>query len=131
MYLVFVGNCVVEWEQWFNGVLYQYISVQGGGINVMVLVICVCVEEMFYLLVCECMMCFVSEGVMLLEIKFGYGLELVIEEKLLCVVVKFVVENVIDISFMLLVVYVMLVEYCDDLDGYIILVCEMMILQFW
>ncbi len=39
-----------------------------------------------------------SEGVTLLEIKSGYGLELATEEKLLRVAAKLAAENAIDIS---------------------------------
>lgn len=79
-HLVFAGNRAAEWEQRLNGASYQHISAQGGGINATVSATRACAEEPLYLLARERMMRLASEGVTLLEIKSGYGLELATEE---------------------------------------------------
>lgn len=130
-HLVFAGNRAGEWEQRLNGASYQHISAQGGGINATVSATRACTEETLYLLARERMMRLVNEGVTLLEIKSGYGLELATEEKLLRVAAKLAAENAIDISPTLLAAHATPAEYRDDPDGYIALVCETMIPQLW
>ncbi|EHM6706131.1 imidazolonepropionase, partial [Salmonella enterica] len=130
-HLVFAGNRAAEWEQRLNGASYQHISAQGGGINATVSATRACAEEPLYLLARERMMRLASEGVTLLEIKSGYGLELATEEKLLRVAAKLAAENAIDISPTLLAAHATPAEYRDDPDGYITLVCETMIPQLW
>ncbi len=130
-HLVFAGNRAAEWEQRLNGASYQHISAQGGGINATVSATRACAEETLYLLARERMMRLASEGVTLLEIKSGYGLELATEEKLLRVAAKLAAENAIDISPTLLAAHATPAEYRDDPDGYITLVCETMIPQLW
>lgn len=55
-HLIFAGNRADEWEQRLNGVSYQHISAQGGGINATVSATRACPEETLYLLARERMM---------------------------------------------------------------------------
>lgn len=130
-HLVFAGSRAGEWEQRLNGVSYQHISAQGGGINATVSATRACAEDTLYLLAHERMMRLINEGVTLLEIKSGYGLELATEEKMLRVAAKLAAENAIDISSTLLAAHATPVEYHGDPDGYIALVCETIIPQLW
>lgn len=77
----------------------------------------------------ERIMRLINEGVTLLDIKSGYGLELAIEEKLLFVAAKLAAENAIDINTTPLTAYATPAEYRGNPDGYIVLVCKTIIFR--
>ena len=130
-HLVFGGNRAGEWEQRLNGVSYQQISAQGGGINATVSVTRRASAEQLFRVAQARMAQLKNEGVTLLEIKSGYGLDLATEEKILRVVSALAAENIIEISPTLLAAHATPVEYRDDPDGYITLVCETILPQLW
>ena len=130
-HLVFGGNRAGEWEQRLNGVSYQQISAQGGGINATVSVTRRASAEQPFRVAQARMAQLKNEGVTLLEIKPGHGLDLATEEKILRVVSALAAENIIEISPTLLAAHATPVEYRDDPDGYITLVCETILPQLW
>ena len=130
-HLVFGGNRAGEWEQRLNGVSYQQISAQGGGINATVSVTRSASDEQLLQLAQGRMERLIKEGVTLLEIKSGYGLDLTAEEKILRVVAALVAENIVEISPTLLAAHATPAEFRDDPDGYITLVCETILPQLW
>lgn len=130
-HLVFGGNRAGEWEQRLNGVSYQQISAQGGGINATVSATRSATEEQLLQVAHQRMEQLVKEGVTLLEIKSGYGLDLSTEEKILRVVAALAAENIVEISPTLLAAHATPAEYRDDPDGYITLVCETILPQLW
>ncbi|MDM2944723.1 imidazolonepropionase [Citrobacter sp. Cm038] len=130
-HLVFGGNRAGEWEQRLNGVSYQQISAQGGGINATVSATRRVSAEQLFRVAQARMAQLKNEGVTLLEIKSGYGLDLATEEKILRVVSALAAENIIEISPTLLAAHATPVEYRDDPDGYITLVCETILPQLW
>ncbi|MDM2928177.1 imidazolonepropionase [Citrobacter sp. Cm046] len=130
-HLVFGGNRAGEWEQRLNGVSYQQISAQGGGINATVSATRRASAEQLFRVAQARMAQLKNEGVTLLEIKSGYGLDLATEEKILRVVSALAAENIIEISPTLLAAHATPVEYRDDPDGYITLVCETILPQLW
>ncbi|WP_370603809.1 imidazolonepropionase [Citrobacter braakii] len=130
-HLVFGGNRAGEWEQRLNGVSYQQISAQGGGINATVSATRSASDEQLLHLAHQRMEQLIKEGVTLLEIKSGYGLDLQTEEKILRVVAALAAENIIEISPTLLAAHATPAEYRDDPDGYITLVCETILPQLW
>lgn len=130
-HLVFSGNRAGEWEQRLNGVSYQQISAQGGGINATVSATRSASDEQLLHLAHQRMEQLIKEGVTLLEIKSGYGLELQTEEKILRVAAALAAENIIEISPTLLAAHATPAEYRDDPDGYITLVCETILPQLW
>lgn len=130
-HLVFGGNRAGEWEQRLNGVSYQQISAQGGGINATVSATRSASDEQLLHLAHQRMEQLIKEGVTLLEIKSGYGLDLQTEEKILRVAAALAVENIIEISPTLLAAHATPAEYRDDPDGYITLVCETILPQLW
>ncbi|EIQ78327.1 imidazolonepropionase [Shigella flexneri 1235-66] len=73
----------------------------------------------------------IKEGVTLLEIKSGYGLDLQTEEKILRVAAALAAENIVEISPTLLAAHATPAEFRDDPDGYITLVCETILPQLW
>lgn len=130
-HLVFGGNRAGEWEQRLNGVSYQQISAQGGGINATVSATRSATDEQLLHVAHQRMEQLIQEGVTLLEIKSGYGLDLPTEEKILRVVAALAAENIVEISPTLLAAHATPAEYRDDPDGYITLVCETIMPQLW
>ncbi|RNL69521.1 imidazolonepropionase [Citrobacter sp. MH181794] len=130
-HLVFGGNRAGEWEQRLNGVSYQQISAQGGGINATVSATRSATEEQLLQVAHQRMEQLVKEGVTLLEIKSGYGLDVSTEEKILRVVAALAAENIVEISPTLLAAHATPAEFRDDPDGYITLVCETILPQLW
>lgn len=124
MYIVFGGDCVCEFEMWLEGVLYEEIVCVGGGILFSVNVICVVDDVELLVCVLFCVDYLIVEGVIMLEIKLGYGLIVVDEMKMLWVVWQIGEKCVIYIKIIWLVVYVLFVEYKDDCVGYI---CDVVI----
>lgn len=130
-HLVFGGNRAGEWEQRLNGVSYQQISAQGGGINATVSATRSATDEQLLHVAHQRMEQLIKEGVTLLEIKSGYGLDLTTEEKILRVVAALAAENIVEISPTLLAAHATPTEFRDDPDGYITLVCETILPQLW
>ncbi|BBV18023.1 imidazolonepropionase [Citrobacter portucalensis] len=130
-HLVFGGNRAGEWEQRLNGVSYQQISAQGGGINATVSATRSATDEQLLHVAHQRMEQLIKEGVTLLEIKSGYGLDLPTEEKILRVVAALAAENIVEISPTLLAAHATPAEYRDDPDDYITLVCETILPQLW
>lgn len=130
-HLVFGGNRAGEWEQRLNGVSYQQISAEGGGINATVSATRSATDEQLLHVAHQRMEQLIKEGVTLLEIKSGYGLDLQTEEKILRVAAALAAENIVEISPTLLAAHATPAEYCDDPDGYITLVCETILPQLW
>ncbi|TKU21415.1 imidazolonepropionase [Citrobacter sp. wls827] len=130
-HLVFGGNRAGEWEQRLNGVSYQQISAQGGGINATVSATRSASDEQLLQVAHQRMEQLIKEGVTLLEIKSGYGLDLPTEEKILRVVAALAAENIVEISPTLLAAHATPAEFRDDPDGYITLVCETILPQLW
>ena len=130
-HLVFGGNRAGEWEQRLNGVSYQQISAQGGGINATVSATRSASDEQLLQLAQGRMERLIKEGVTLLEIKSGYGLDLQTEEKILRVAAALAAENIVEISPTLLAAHATPAEFRDDPDGYITLVCETILPQLW
>lgn len=130
-HLVFGGNRAGEWEQRLNGVSYQQISAQGGGINATVSATRSATDEQLLHVAHQRMEQLIKEGVTLLEIKSGYGLDLPTEEKILRVVAALAAENIVEISPTLLAAHATPAEYRDDPEGYITLVCETILPQLW
>lgn len=130
-HLVFGGSRAGEWEQRLNGVSYQQISAQGGGINATVSATRSASDEQLLQLAQGRMERLIKEGVTLLEIKSGYGLDLPTEEKILRVVAALAAENTVEISPTLLAAHATPAQYRDDPDSYITLVCETILPQLW
>lgn len=130
-HLIFGGTRAGEWEQRLNGVSYQQISAQGGGINATVAATRTASEDELLTVARARMARLLQEGVTLLEVKSGYGLNFATEEKMLRVAAALAHENRVEISPTLLAAHATPAEYCDDPDGYITLVCENILPGLW
>lgn len=130
-HLIFGGTRAGEWEQRLNGVSYQQISAQGGGINATVAATRTASEDELLTVAHARMARLLQEGVTLLEVKSGYGLNFATEEKMLRVAAALAHENRVEISPTLLAAHATPAEYRDDPDGYITLVCESILPGLW
>lgn len=130
-HLVFGGDRAAEWEQRLNGVSYQTISAQGGGINATVNATRNSSAEMLLRLAQQRLERLMREGVTTVEIKSGYGLNAESEEKMLRVAQELSRVNAVEISPTLLAAHAVPAEYRHDPDAYIALVCEHTLPALW
>jgi len=130
-HLVFGGDRAAEWEQRLNGVSYQTISAQGGGINATVTATRNSTPEQLEQLAQQRLQRLMREGVTTLEIKSGYGLNDETEEKMLRVVQRLAHTHPIEISPTLLAAHAVPKEYRQDPDAYIDHVCQHTLPQLW
>lgn len=130
-HLVFGGNRAAEWEQRLNGVSYQTISAQGGGINATVSATRDSSPENLLTLAQQRLERLMNEGVTTLEIKSGYGLNAAAEEKMLQVARQLSLSNPVEISPTLLAAHAVPAEYRHDPDAYLTLVCEQIMPDLW
>lgn len=130
-HLVFGGSRAQEWEQRLNGVSYQTINANGGGINATVRATRDSSEAELLALARQRLARLLREGVTTLEIKSGYGLDLANERKMLRVVQQLAAAHSVEISPTLLSAHATPPEYKGDPDGYINLVCETILPTLW
>lgn len=123
-HLVYGGNRAKEWEQRLNGVSYQHISAQGGGINATVNATRGTSAQRLQQQAQQRLTALMAEGVTTIEVKSGYGLNLDGEEKMLRVARQLAAENPIEVTTTLLAAHATPPEYKGDPDGYIDYVCE-------
>jgi len=130
-HLVFGGDRAAEWEQRLNGVSYQTISAQGGGINATVSATRDSTPEQLEQLAQQRLQRLMREGVTTIEIKSGYGLNDEAEEKMLRVAQRLAHTHPIEISPTLLAAHAVPKEYRQDPDAYIAHVCQHTLPQLW
>jgi imidazolonepropionase len=130
-HLVFGGSRATEWEQRLNGVSYQTISANGGGINSTVQATRAASEEELTRLAQQRLERLMREGVTTVEIKSGYGLDAENESKMLRVAQQLAQNNAVEISPTLLAAHAIPAEYKGRADDYITLVCEDIMPTLW
>ena len=130
-HLVFGGDRAAEWEQRLNGVSYQTISAQGGGINATVTATRGSTPETLLHLAQQRLQRLMNEGVTTIEIKSGYGLNAESEEKMLQVARQLGRDNPVEISPTLLAAHAVPAEYRQDPDAYIAKVCDEILPALW
>lgn len=130
-HLVFGGNRAAEWEQRMNGVSYETISAQGGGINSTVRSTRAMSEDGLFEVSKPRLEALIREGVTTVEMKSGYGLDLVNEEKQLSVAKRLFAAYPIDVSSTLLSAHTVPPEYKGKADDYIDLICDEIMPQLW
>lgn len=117
--------------QRLNGVSYQTISAQGGGINATVTATRNSSPETLLTVAQQRLQRLMNEGVTTVEIKSGYGLNAEAEEKMLLVARQLSLNNLVDISPTLLAAHAVPAEYRQDPDAYLALVCEQIMPTLW
>lgn len=86
IYVVWVGDCLSDWEVKLQGVIYEEILVWGGGICLIMWVIVVVDVVELVVLVCFCFVLLWVLGVIIIEVKSGYGFDFDVELWMLWVV---------------------------------------------
>lgn len=130
-HLVFGGDRAAEWEQRLNGVSYQTISAQGGGINATVSATRDSTADQLEQLAQQRLERLMREGVTTVEIKSGYGLNDEAEEKMLRVAARLAQTNPVEISPTLLAAHAVPREYRHDPDAYVDHVCQHTLPALW
>lgn len=126
-HILFAGNRASEFEQRLNGVSYQEIAQQGGGIASTVRATRAADEETLFVAGKNRLNSLLSEGVTTVESKSGYGLDLATELKLLEVNKVLNDNHPIDIQSTFLGAHALPPEYKNNPDAYIDLVCDVML----
>lgn len=126
-HLIYAGNRSGEFEQRLNGVSYQEIAKQGGGIlSTVEATRAASIEELIDLAQPR-LDALMASGVTTIEIKSGYGLTVHDELKMLRAAKRLEANNDIKITTTLLGAHALPVEYKNRADDYIQYVCEKMI----
>lgn len=123
-HLVFGGNRANEFEQRLNGVSYQEISAQGGGIASSVKSTREESHQQLFDSAKRRLISLLKDGVTTLEIKSGYGLSLEHEVKMLEVAKAVAKEFPVDVKTTCLAAHALPPEFKDRADDYIDYLCE-------
>ncbi|ALO43503.1 imidazolonepropionase [Pseudoalteromonas phenolica] len=126
-HILFAGNRAGEFEQRLNGVSYQEIAQQGGGIASTVRATREADAETLFVAGKNRLNSLLSEGVTTVESKSGYGLDLDTEIKLLEVNKVLNDNHPVDIQSTFLGAHALPPEFKNDPDAYIDLVCDVML----
>lgn len=126
-HLVFAGNRAHEFALRLQGVPYEEIARQGGGIQSTVNATRAASEEALFAESLPRAKALMRSGVTTLEIKSGYGLDLATEEKILRVAKRIAETLPITIKRTFLGAHIIPVEFRDKPDDYVDLVCQEMI----
>ena len=130
-HLVFGGSRASEWERRQNGESYQAISAEGGGINATVRATRDSSLTDLYALSEKRLQNYMDEGVGLIEIKSGYGLNLEDERKCLQIATKLGEKHHIAISRTLLSAHAIPPEYKGRADEYLQVVTDDIMPILW
>ncbi|GLX78075.1 imidazolonepropionase [Thalassotalea insulae] len=128
-HLVYGGNRANEFEMRLEGKSYQEIANAGGGIVSTVAATRNATEQQLFDSALTRLTALHQQGVTTLEIKSGYGLDTENEIKMLKVAGKLAKALPMTIKRTFLGAHALPVEYKDDPDGYIDLVCTEMLPQ--
>ncbi len=128
-HLVFAGSRAEEFEQRLQGVSYEQIAAQGGGIASTVRATREADHETLFVLAKDRLNALYSEGVSTVEIKSGYGLDCENEIKILEVARLLGENHPVDVKTTFLGAHALPLEYQGRSDEYIELVCTDMLEQ--
>ena len=123
-HLVFAGNRADEFEQRLNGVAYEEIARNGGGILSTVRATRAASFDELYAQSLPRFQALISEGVTTVEIKSGYGLDFESELKMLKVAKKLGEEHNIQVKTTLLAAHAVPPEFKDNADKYVEVICS-------
>ncbi|WP_194842663.1 imidazolonepropionase [Endozoicomonas sp. OPT23] len=126
-HLVYAGDRSQEFEQRLEGVSYETIAKQGGGILSTVKATHSASVEELVSLARPRLEALINEGVTAVEIKSGYGLDLESELKILRAIDLLAEQYPVDIQRTFLGAHALPPDYKDRADDYIDLVCEQML----
>lgn len=122
-HVVFGGNRAVEFEQRLNGASYEEVAKAGGGIVSTVTATRAASEEALLADALTRVDAMIAEGVVLIEVKSGYGLDRETELKMLRVARHIAYARPIEILTSFLGAHAVPAEYAGRADAYIDDVC--------
>ena len=125
-HLVYGGNRAKEYEMRLQGVSYEEIAKQGGGIVSTVKATREASKQNLFESAAKRLSYLIDEGVTCVEIKSGYGLDLQTELKMLEVADQLAQFSPVEISKTFLGAHAVPPEYKNRSDEYIDLVCNEM-----
>ncbi|MET2850745.1 imidazolonepropionase [Vibrio owensii] len=123
-HLVYAGNRANEFEMRLNGVPYEEIAKQGGGILSTVHATRAATEEQLIELALPRLDGLLASGVTSVEVKSGYGLTLDDEIKMLRAAKALEQERKVKITTTLLAAHALPPEFKDRADDYIQHICD-------
>ncbi len=123
-HLVFGGDRAAEFEQRLEGASYEDIARAGGGIMSTVLATRETSADELFAAALPRVQALAAEGVAMIEIKSGYGLDVDNEIKMLEVARRLGESSAIDIRTTLLAAHTVPAEYKGKADDYIARVCN-------
>jgi len=123
-HLVFAGNRAREFEMRLQGVSYEEIARQGGGIRSTVAATRAADEATLFRQSAGRLLSLLAEGVTTVEIKSGYGLDLETETKMLRVAKHLGEKFPVTVCPTYLGAHTLPPEFEGDSDGYIDFVCR-------
>ncbi|PXX46270.1 MULTISPECIES: imidazolonepropionase [Aquitalea] len=118
-HLVYGGNRAAEWEKRLQGVPYQQIAAEGGGIVSTVRATRELDEAALAAASLPRLQALMAEGVTTVEMKSGYGLNLADELKQLRVARQLAASQPVEVSPTLLSAHALPPEFAGNADGYI------------
>ena len=126
-HIVYAGNRSDEWEARLNGASYEDIARAGGGIMSTVRATRAASEDALLRASLPRVAALLAEGVTLLEIKSGYGLDLVSEAKMLRVARRVADMLPVEVCTTFLGAHALPPEYAGRADAYIDMLCAEML----
>ena len=126
-HLVFAGSRAHEFAQRLSGVSYEAIAQAGGGILSTVKATRAASLDELVAGTVQRLQHLQSQGVMTVEIKSGYGLDVTNELKMLAAAKTAGEQTGVDVKTTLLAAHALPPEFADDADGYIDLICTELI----
>jgi imidazolonepropionase len=126
-HLVFGGDRAAEFEMRLNGAGYEEIAKAGGGIVSTVRQTRAASEDELLRSALTRLDHLIAEGVTLVEVKSGYGLDLESEAKMLRVARQLASKRNVDVVTSFLGAHALPPEAGGDRDAYILNVCETML----
>lgn len=123
-HLVYAGNRANEFEMRLNGVPYEEIAKQGGGILSTVHATRAASEEQLIELALPRLDGLLASGITSIEVKSGYGLTLGDEVKMLRAAKALEQERKVKITTTLLAAHALPPEFKDRADNYIQHICD-------
>ena len=129
-HLVYAGTRADEFEQRLNGISYESIARQGGGILSTVNATRAATETQLMAESLPRLDALLAEGVTTIEIKSGYGLSLEHERKQLCAARGLGRERPVTVRLTFLGAHALPPEFAGRADDYITEVCEVMLPEF-
>lgn len=128
-HLVFAGNRCNEFELRLQGATYEEIAKNGGGIQSTVKATREVTEDILFALSLPRARALCQEGVTTLEIKSGYGLDFVTEQKMLRVAKRIEDTLPVTVKKTFLGAHTVPKEYLGRSDEYIAYICNVMLPQ--